>query len=76
VELFNWRGVFAPPGVSAAQRSAMITLMEKMAATPQWAEACKMRDWTQITLLGDDYKTFLEGETARIEGILKELGLA
>jgi putative tricarboxylic transport membrane protein len=50
--------------------------MEKMAATPQWAEACKMRDWTQITLLGDDYKTFLEGETARIEGILKELGLA
>jgi putative tricarboxylic transport membrane protein len=76
VELFNWRGVFAPPGVSAAQRGAMITLMEKMAATPQWAEACKMRDWTQITLLGDDYKAFLEGETARIEGILKELGLA
>ena len=23
-----------------------------------------------------DYKTFLDGETARIEGILKELGLA
>jgi putative tricarboxylic transport membrane protein len=76
VELFNWRGVFAPPGVSDAQRRAMITLMERMAATPQWAEACKMRDWTQITLLGDDYKTFLDRETARIEGILKELGLA
>jgi putative tricarboxylic transport membrane protein len=76
VELFNWRGVFAPPGVSDAQRRAMITLMERMAATPQWAEACKMRDWTQITLLGDDYKTFLDGETARIEGILKDLGLA
>jgi putative tricarboxylic transport membrane protein len=35
-----------------------------------------MHDWTQITLLGDDYKSFLEVETARIEGILKELGLA
>jgi putative tricarboxylic transport membrane protein len=76
VELFNWRGVFAPPGVNDAQRKAMIALMEKMTATPQWAEACKTREWTQITLLGDDFKAFLETETARIEGILKELGLA
>lgn len=76
VELFNWRGVFAPPGVNDAQRKAMIALMEKMTATPQWAEACKMHDWTPITLLGDDYKSFLDVETARIEGILKELGLA
>jgi putative tricarboxylic transport membrane protein len=76
VELFNWRGVFAPPGVNDAQRKAMIALIEKMAASPQWAEACQKRDWTQITLLGDDYKAFLETETARIEGILKELGLA
>jgi putative tricarboxylic transport membrane protein len=76
VELFNWRGVFAPPGVSDAQRQAMVGLMEKMAASPQWGEACKAREWTQITLLGDAYKGFLEAETARIEGILKELGLA
>lgn len=76
VELFNWRGVFAPPGVNEGQRKAMITLMEKMAASPEWAEACKKRDWTQITLLGDAYKDYLATETARIEGILKELGLA
>jgi putative tricarboxylic transport membrane protein len=75
VELFNWRGVFAPPGVNANQRQAMLTLIEKMAASPQWAEACKQRDWTQITLLGDQYKTFIETESTRIEGILKELGL-
>jgi putative tricarboxylic transport membrane protein len=76
VELFNWRGVFAPPGVNDNQRKAMVALMEKMTATPQWANACKTRDWTPITLLGDDYKAFLETDTARIEGILKELGLA
>jgi putative tricarboxylic transport membrane protein len=76
VELANWRGVFAPPGVNDTQRKAMIALIEKMTATPQWAEACKNRDWSQITLLGDEYKTFLEAETARIEGTLKELGLA
>jgi putative tricarboxylic transport membrane protein len=76
VELANWRGVFAPPGVSEAQRKNMISLVQTMASTPQWAEACKARDWTPITLAGDEYKTFLESETARIEGILKDIGLA
>jgi putative tricarboxylic transport membrane protein len=76
VELFNWRGVFAPPGVSDADRNAMVGLITRMAATPQWAEMCKQRDWTPITLPGDAYRTFLEAEVARIEGILKDLGLA
>ncbi len=76
VELFNWRGVFAPPGVSDADRAAMIRLIERMAASPQWAEACKQRDWTQITLVGDGYRDFITQESARIEGILKDLGLA
>jgi putative tricarboxylic transport membrane protein len=76
VELFNWRGVFAPPGVTEPQRAAMIELIEKMAASKEWAQECEKRDWTQITLTGDKYKTFLEAETARIEGILKEIGLA
>jgi putative tricarboxylic transport membrane protein len=67
--------VFAPPGVNAASRQAMIALVEKMTATSQWAEACKTRDWTMITLAGDQYKTFLDAETTRIEGVLKELGL-
>src|SRR4029453_10827006 len=75
VELFNWRGVFAPPGVNATQRQAMLTLIEKMAATSQWAEACKTRAWTRIRRAGDQYKTFLDAETTRIEGVLKELGL-
>jgi putative tricarboxylic transport membrane protein len=74
VELFNWRGVFAPPGVNDAQRKAMIDLISKMVATPQWDEACKARQWTKITLLGEEYKAFLQTETVRIEGILKELG--
>jgi putative tricarboxylic transport membrane protein len=76
VELFNWRGVFAPPGVSDADRRAMVAMIEKMAASPQWADTCKQRDWTQITLAGDAYKTFIDAESARIEAILKDLGLA
>jgi putative tricarboxylic transport membrane protein len=76
VELLNWRGVFAPPGVSESQRQAMIALIEKMAASPQWAEACNKANWSRITLVGDAYKAYLETEFARIETILKEIGLA
>jgi putative tricarboxylic transport membrane protein len=76
VELFNWRGVFAPPGVTDAQRNAMIALIEKMAASPQWKEECAKRDWTQITLTGDAYKRYVETEFTRISDILKDLGLA
>lgn len=76
VELFNWRGVFAPPNVSADQRAAMITLIEKMAGSPAWIDEVRKRDWTPILLTGDAYAGFLQEETARIEAILKDLGLA
>lgn len=76
IELFNWRGVFAPPGISDAQKAEMVALVEKMTASPQWKDACAKRDWTQITLTGDKYAAFVAEETTRIEAILKDLGLA
>ncbi|QND56702.1 Bug family tripartite tricarboxylate transporter substrate binding protein [Mesorhizobium huakuii] len=76
VELFNWRGVFAPPGVSDADKAAMITLVETMAKSDAWATECKNRSWTPILLTGDDYAKFVAEDSARIEAILKDLGLA
>lgn len=76
VEMANWRGVFAPPGVSKDQRQAMITLMEKMANSASWKQELKKRDWTPILLTGDEFGKYIENETTRIEAILKDLGLA
>jgi putative tricarboxylic transport membrane protein len=76
VELFNWRGVFAPPGVTAAQREAMVGLMQAMTASSTWQEECRKRDWTSIPMFGDAYAKYIDSETARIETILKDLGLA
>ncbi len=75
VELFNWRGVFAPPGVKDADRAAMIELMRKMNQSPAWKEQLTARDWTDIFLAGDDYAKYITSEIARIGDILKELGL-
>ena len=76
VELANWRGVFAPPGVNKDQRQAMIALMEKMANGAAWKEELKKRDWTSTLLTGDQFGKYIENETTRIEAVLKDLGLA
>jgi len=76
IELFNWRGVFAPPGVSDAQKAAMVTLMESMTKSKAWQDECAKRDWTSIPLFGEAYGRFVENETKRIEAILTDLGLA
>lgn len=76
VELFNWRAVFAPPGVSDEDRAAMTTLVETMASSEAWAAECAARGWTPILLTGDDFAQFLAEDRARIQAILTDLGLA
>lgn len=76
VELFNWRGVFAPPGITDEDRAALIALVGKMAESAAWQEELKNRNWTSILLTGDDFTKFVEEDTKRIEAILKDLGLA
>ena len=76
VALTNWRGVFAPPGVNDASKAAMIDLMTRMNATPQWREICQQRDWVQSFIVGDAYKAYVEAEIQRITGVLQDLGLA
>jgi putative tricarboxylic transport membrane protein len=75
VELFNWRGVFGAPGITPAQRTALIGLFDKMVAGPTWKSELQKKDWTGVYLSGDDYSKFLTSEIERITGILKDLGL-
>jgi putative tricarboxylic transport membrane protein len=76
VELYNWRGVFAPPGIKDAEKAALIDLMTKMKDSAPWKDQLKTREWTDIFLAGDAYGKYLADEIARIEAILKDLGLA
>src|SRR6185503_12184171 len=38
VELANWRGVFAAPGITKAQRDELITALEKATKSKEWQE--------------------------------------
>jgi putative tricarboxylic transport membrane protein len=76
VELFNWRGVFAPPGIADAERAKLTKLIEDMAASKAWQDELAKRDWMGILQTGKAYEDYIKSENTRIEGILKSLGLA
>lgn len=76
VELANWRGIVAAPGISAADRTRLIEALDKMHASKEWQDTLKTRGWTDLYLSGPKYSLFLKTEAARAKGVLQEIGLA
>ncbi|WP_439896128.1 Bug family tripartite tricarboxylate transporter substrate binding protein [Rhizobium aegyptiacum] len=76
IELVNWRGVFAPPGVEGAELDALKVAVEKTVKSKEWAEVVKARGWTDYYAPSDEFKAFVTSETERVRGILKSIGLA
>ena len=72
----NWRGVVAPPGISDADKAALIAALETMHASSAWKEALKKNSWTDAFLTGDEFKTFLTEQDKRVADVLTKLGLA
>ena len=75
VELSNWRGIFAAPGITKAQRDELIKAVETGVKSPSWQESLKKQDWADFWLAGDAYGKFVEDENKRLAGILGELSL-
>ncbi|GHP16987.1 tricarboxylic transporter [Rhodococcoides fascians] len=75
VDLVNWRGIVAPPGISDEDRQTLVDIVTEMVETEQWATAVDRNRWKESVVTGDEFGEFLEVEQARITGILEELGL-
>jgi putative tricarboxylic transport membrane protein len=75
VELGNWRGVFAGPGITREQRDALVKLVKAATDSPAWKQSLEKFGWTPVFLAGDDYAKFLEQDTRRIAAIIESLGL-
>ncbi|GAB2926880.1 Bug family tripartite tricarboxylate transporter substrate binding protein [Streptomyces mayteni] len=75
VSLPNWRGLVAPPGISEEERTELITIVEEMAETPEWADALDRNRWVDALLTGDEFTEFIREDQARVDAIIEELGL-
>jgi putative tricarboxylic transport membrane protein len=75
VEITNWRGVVAPPDLKPEDRDAVIAAIEKLHDSPAWKEALKRNEWTDFFRTGDEFKSFIDSENQRVEGVLRDIGL-
>jgi putative tricarboxylic transport membrane protein len=74
VEFENWRSVLAPPGISAADRARLTTLLERMVQSPEWKETLERYRWLDRYLPGDEFTRFSTSEEERVQRLAHALG--
>ena len=76
VAVANWRGVFAAPGVTQAQRDKLFELMSKLNQSAAWQQELVTRKWTGVFLAELPFEREINKDIADTEAVLKDLGLA
>lgn len=75
VDLVNWRGVVAPPGISDAEREELLAITEEMVGTDSWGQAIERNRWDDSFTGPDEFAAFIAGEEVRTRGLLTDLGI-
>jgi putative tricarboxylic transport membrane protein len=65
VTFVNWRGVFAPPGLTEDARRTLTTVVERMVHTPAWRQLLRRNRWTDLYLPAEPFTHFVTDEQAR-----------
>lgn len=76
LEFTNWRGVVAPPEISDGDKAALVAAVTKMHDSPEWKAVLTKNGWTDAFATGDEFGTYMEDQTKRVEDVLTKLGLA
>lgn len=74
--LYNWRGVWAPPGIPDSHRAELAALIDAMAKSSAWQHEAEQRGWQHLHQSQTEFAAFLEAEARALEAVLKRLGLA
>ncbi|MDN3923073.1 tripartite tricarboxylate transporter substrate binding protein [Roseateles violae] len=75
VEIGNWRGIYAPPGISAEQRKALTEMIVQATKSKSWAESLEKNGWTPALLAGTAFDEFVDREFATLRAIMVKSGM-
>ena len=75
VEIGNWRGVYAAPGITAAQRKTLTDMVLKATQSKAWAEALEKNAWTPAVLAGDAFEKFVDDDFAALRATMVKSGM-
>ncbi|HZB19194.1 MAG TPA: tripartite tricarboxylate transporter substrate binding protein [Blastococcus sp.] len=71
----NWRGIVAPPGISDEDTQKWVDAITAMHDSDAWTTTLEDQGWVDAFMTGDDFSSFLDEESARVEAVMSELGL-
>jgi putative tricarboxylic transport membrane protein len=75
VEIGNWRGVYGAPGITAAQRKALIDMLLKAVKSKAWLEALEKNSWTPALLTGAEFEKFVDDDFAALRATMVKSGM-
>ena len=72
IEFENWRSLAAPPGLAAADRTRLESLIAAMVKSPPWRETLARYRWLDRYLAGDAFARFAAAEESRVRNVLRK----
>jgi putative tricarboxylic transport membrane protein len=73
VELANWRGIVAPPGISDEARDRLAEIVRRMAHSPTWRTALADRSWMAAYQDHQEFARYVDAERTRMARIVSRL---
>ncbi|SIO84492.1 tripartite tricarboxylate transporter substrate binding protein [Nocardiopsis sp. JB363] len=75
VNLVNWRGIVAAPGISEEEQAELLEITEEMYQAPSWQEAIDRNRWDPSWAGPEEFSDFITEEETRIRALMIDLGL-
>ncbi|MDC0658063.1 tripartite tricarboxylate transporter substrate-binding protein [Leisingera sp. SS27] len=71
----NWRGFYAPGGMSDEAYDAWVSKIGDLYASGEWKEVMAANGLAPLDLQGADFQEFVAGSVAQIQSISKDIGI-
>lgn len=75
VEIANWRGILGSINMPEDNYRLWIDRFTQLNDSAEWKEVMSRLGWEPFFLAGEEFGAFIEEETQRINGVLKDVGL-
>ena len=75
IEIGNWRGVYAPAGLTAAQRKDLTDMVLKATKSKSWAESLEKNNWTSAWMANPAFDDFVDNEFASLRATMVKAGM-
>ena len=75
IDIGNWRGVYAPAGLTAAQRKALTDMVLKATKSKSWAESLEKNNWTPAWMPNPEFDDFVDREFASLRATMVKAGM-